>query len=550
MILSQSNQVGHLRFWDLAERILAVGAEGPTRVDFLRQVSGPVLAFSGCDELEIRSQEREVAYRWIATTSAEKPVYCRIGDDLSVAGTSEDETLRRSVAGRRSLERWGPGNSRTGLYFHSMQAPTVTGWPCLLIIAMDIPSASDLATGDKGLLELRSRRLAAISARDVEIYEYLAKLLGWAISNRRAEAALRERVKELTCLYAIARSVQRRDVPLDRVLGDLVTEIPLGLQFPHDAVATIRVDGREFTSSHCGECDLTLAAPIAVEGVTRGSVSAGYRSTDLEYPEDAFLHEETTLVDAIASEISVLLEGRAFETEKRKLEAQLRHADRLATIGELAAGVAHELNEPLSEVLGFAQLAKKSPDLPAQTAEDIGKIEHASMHARDVVRKLLTFARKMPGKRELIDLSCLVRDGLSFLSSRCSKEGIELILELADTPVELVGDPAQLNQVVVNLVVNAIQAMPGGGRLLVQVESLDGTARLVVTDTGIGMNEQTLASIFIPFFTTKESSEGTGLGLSVVHGIVSSHGGTIAVDSRLGKGSRFEVRLPHERTQE
>lgn len=545
MMVFDSTDAARLGIWELAERILAVGAEGASRVEFLRRVSEYVLAFSGCEELEIRSRERQLSYRWVANAHGTKPIYARIEHDLTLRGdTSEPEALRGAVVQCRRLERWSRDRPSEEMYFHASAKPVVTDWPCLLIIRMDIPAPSGIDTEGKGLFELRSRRPDAIGADDVQLYKYLAKILGWAISNRRAEAALRERVKELTALYSIARCVQRHDLPLDRVLSEVAGAITPGFQFPEAAIAVVSVDGREFFGARRGKADLTLSARIVGNGRHRGTVTVGYLSEELEYPEDAFLQEETALVEAIAAEISVLLEGRAFETEKRKLEAQLRHADRLATVGELAAGVAHELNEPLSEILGFAQLVAKNPCLPEQTIDDIRRIERASIHARDVVRNLLTFARKVPGMREPVDLNKLVVEGLSFLSSRCEKEGIGLVFELADPLPEIVGDPAQLNQVVVNLVVNAIQAMPGGGRLRVATGEVEGQVRLVVSDTGMGMNDQTLASIFIPFFTTKPTAEGTGLGLSVVHGIVASHGGSITVESKLGKGSRFEVRLP------
>ena len=138
----------------------------------------------------------------------------------------------------------------------------------------------------------------------------------------------------------------------------------------------------------------------------------------------------------------------------------------------------------------------------------------------------------------------LVEDGLYFLESRCATAGIELIRSLSTDLREIVADPSQLHQALVNLVVNAIQAMPRGGRLTVRTDRGDGAVLLSVEDTGIGMSEAVRKQIFIPFFTTKDVNQGTGLGLSVVHGIVTAHGGRIQVESEIGKGSRFEIRLP------
>jgi signal transduction histidine kinase len=210
----------------------------------------------------------------------------------------------------------------------------------------------------------------------------------------------------------------------------------------------------------------------------------------------------------------------------------------------LAAGVAHELNEPLGNILGFAQLVQKSGDLSSQDYQDVERIVQASIQAREIIKKLMIFARQTPHKMVSFDVNNMIEEGLYFFEMRCLKSGIALNTELnPDLPL-LRGDQSQLNQVVVNLVVNAIQAMPEGGNLAIQTFCEDGEIHLVVEDTGIGMTEDIKEKIFIPFFTTKDVNEGTGLGLAVVHGIISAHKGNIAVSSKPGAGSRFEIVLP------
>jgi two-component system NtrC family sensor kinase len=256
------------------------------------------------------------------------------------------------------------------------------------------------------------------------------------------------------------------------------------------------------------------------------------------------------LIDTIAREIALIIERRQAEYEKTKLQNQLMHADRLATIGQLAAGVAHELNEPLGNILGFAQLINKSAKLPQETIQDIEKIVNASLHAREIVKKLMIFAHQMPPHKTQVDLNQVVEEGLYFFESRCVKEGIELIRSLLPDLPKITADPGQLHQVLVNLVVNALQAMPKGGKLTVQTLADQDSVSLIVEDTGIGMNNEVMKQIFDPFFTTKDVGEGTGLGLSVVHGIVTSHRGTIKVESKVGRGSRFKIQLPISRPQE
>jgi C4-dicarboxylate-specific signal transduction histidine kinase len=242
--------------------------------------------------------------------------------------------------------------------------------------------------------------------------------------------------------------------------------------------------------------------------------------------------------------VAQIVERKEAEEDKARLQQQLIHADRLATIGQLAAGVAHELNEPLGSILGFAQLIQKCPEIPKQAEQDVQKIIKASLYTREVIKKLMVFARQMPPKKAQVNLNQVVGEGLYFLESRCTKAGIEVVRQLAADIPEITADPAQLNQVLVNLVVNAVQAMPGGGTLTIRTKASNASVMLIVEDTGIGMGEETREKAFLPFFTTKDMNEGTGLGLAVVHGIVTSHGGSIDVKSELGQGTVFEIRLP------
>jgi len=263
-----------------------------------------------------------------------------------------------------------------------------------------------------------------------------------------------------------------------------------------------------------------------------------------ELDEGPFLKEERNLIDTIAREISVIIERMQIQEEKENLQEQLRHADRLATIGQLAAGVAHELNEPLGSILGFAQLIKKDINNSEQIIKDVDKIESASLHAREVIKKLMLFARQSPQKKSLINIDNIVEEGLYFLESRCAKADIKLIKELNHDLPDFIGDKSQLYQILVNLVVNSIQAMPEGGTINIKTFRDDTNVILSVRDTGLGIEQDILNKIFIPFFTTKDIDEGTGLGLAVVHGIVTSHGGVIRVESKLGEGTEFNIHLP------
>jgi signal transduction histidine kinase len=281
-----------------------------------------------------------------------------------------------------------------------------------------------------------------------------------------------------------------------------------------------------------------------VRGQRRGTVEVVYVESRPPADDGPFLAEERTLIHTVAHEVASLVERRAAEDERGRLQEQLRHADRLATIGQLSAGVAHELNEPLASALGFAQLCRKVKELPPQVTTDLDRIIAATLHAREIIKKLMLFARERPPVREKVSLNRVVEEGLLFLESRARKGGVEIRRSLAPDLPEILADPNQLHQVLVNLVVNAMQAMPRGGPLSIETYAEGDEVVLAVEDEGVGMGREVVERIFEPFFTTKDVGVGTGLGLSVVHGLVTAHGGSIRVRSEPGAGSRFEVHLP------
>ena len=156
----------------------------------------------------------------------------------------------------------------------------------------------------------------------------------------------------------------------------------------------------------------------------------------------------------------------------------------------------------------------------------------------------MLFARQMPPQKTQVNLNQIVKDGLYFLESRCTKEGIKVVCQLSSPLPDVIADQSQMTQVLVNTVVNAIQAMPNSGKLTIRTLASDKFVTLIVEDTGEGMEKNITNQIFQPFFTTKDVGVGTGLGLSVVYGIVTSHEGSIDVDSKVGRGTRIKIKLP------
>ena len=266
-----------------------------------------------------------------------------------------------------------------------------------------------------------------------------------------------------------------------------------------------------------------------------------------------------TAVIVQGSDSHPVMEGIMVDiTERKALETQLQQSRKMEAVGRLAGGIAHDFNNLLTIISGYTELAMSRQNLPSEAHADIERIENASGRAAALVRQLLAFSRKQVLQPKILDLNKIVLN-LDSLLRRLMDERIEMVTRVKDDLGKVKADPAQVEQVIMNLVVNARDAMPEGGRLVVETCNTDLDANyaldhvpvkpgkyvmLAVSDTGVGMDRQTVAHIFEPFFTTKESGRGTGLGLSTVYGIVKQSGGYIWVYSEPGKGSTFKIYLP------
>jgi signal transduction histidine kinase len=235
------------------------------------------------------------------------------------------------------------------------------------------------------------------------------------------------------------------------------------------------------------------------------------------------------------------------EEERRDLEGQLHHSQRLEALGTLAGGVAHELNNTLVPVIALTKrVAAKLPEGSRERA-NLETVMAASERARELVQEILTFSRKQQLRYEGLDLARIAEDALKMMRGALPAT---IYVETAIAPVPpLLGDPGQLHQMIVNLVTNSAQAIGAKHGTIKVVLGVDpGGAQILfsVSDTGCGMDEATLARIFEPFFTTKPVGQATGLGLAAVHGIVSSHGGHVDVSSEPGRGTRVQIAFPIE----
>jgi two-component system cell cycle sensor histidine kinase/response regulator CckA len=306
-----------------------------------------------------------------------------------------------------------------------------------------------------------------------------------------------------------------------RLMGDRIANLPA-------AIATLTLEaGRSFETVQHRKDGVEVPIEMSVSLIDLGGQPA---------------------ILAIARDVS----------ERRRLEDQVREAQKFEGIGQLAGGIAHDFNNLLTAIRGNASLALMGLPAESPAREELEQIEQASDRAAALTRQLLAFARRSELKPEVINLAAIVEKLVPMLG-RLLSEDVTLIPRLASPRCSVRADPSRIEQVVVNLVVNAKDAMPEGGELTIEVADVEldeGFVRehrsatlgqnvmLAVSDTGTGMDQATIARAFDPFFTTKAPGRGTGLGLAVVHGIVRQSGGCIVAESELGRGSTFRVYLP------
>jgi PAS domain S-box-containing protein len=303
---------------------------------------------------------------------------------------------------------------------------------------------------------------------------------------------------------------------------------------------------------------LDLPTVIAAEEASKDGVpfQAEFRVKRKDGRE-VWLNDNAVIVHG--SDSHPLMEGIMVDiTERKQLETQLQQSRKMEAVGRLAGGIAHDFNNLLTIITGYTELALSRQTVSRELHGDIERIENAAERAAALVRQLLAFSRRQVMQPKTLDLNKIVLN-LDVLLRRLMDERIEMLTNIQENLGKVKADPAQIEQVIMNLVVNARDAMPLGGRLIIETTNVDLDSSyadehvsvkpgpyvmLAVSDTGIGMDRETVAHIFEPFYTTKESGQGTGLGLSTVYGIVKQSGGYIWVYSEPDKGTTFKVYLP------
>jgi len=379
----------------------------------------------------------------------------------------------------------------------------------------------------------------------------LARVLRYAVERKRAEQelvareerfrALVEHSADAIALLDRAGTITYATPSTERVLGHRAEEV-LG----RNAMDLIHPDDVALVSGHLVGLQDRPGAVVVLE--------ARYRHKD-----GSWRHGECSVANRLSDPtVRALVLNYREITERRRLEEQLRQAQKMEAVGRLAGGVAHDFNNVLTAIFGYADLLNEELPEGHQARQDLQEIRKAAQRASTLTRQLLAFSRQQVLQPMVLSLNDLVEDIQNMLM-RLIGEDIQLRLNLSPDAGNVRADAGQVQQVLMNLVVNARDAMPKGGRLLVETANAELTEQyaelhqpvipgryvmLAVSDTGTGMDAETKTRIFEPFFTTKEKGRGTGLGLSTVYGIIKQSGGYIWVYSEPGRGTTFKLYFP------
>jgi two-component system cell cycle sensor histidine kinase/response regulator CckA len=404
-----------------------------------------------------------------------------------------------------------------------------------------------------GILSIQSYTPRAYDPDDLAVLQTLADHCGSALERLRIEEALRESQDQVHRAESVAL-VMTAHVALDGRWRKVPPTLCQLLGYTEEELLALQV------------ADVAHAEDIEADLAERRRLIRGEaRSYDLMMRllrrdgKVVWVYANNSVVQDAAGTPLYFLAYIRDVSERKILEDQLRQAQKMEAVGQLAGGVAHDFNNLLTAIIGNTELLLRTIDLEDRRRLDVLEINRAAHRAATLTRQLLAFSRKQVLQPRIVDLNAVVAE-LTAMLRRIIGEHVELRLQLEPGLGRVLADPSQLEQVITNLAVNARDAMPSGGTLTIRTANLDEAevppsspesspllgplVELSVSDDGVGMDERTQARLFEPFFTTKELGRGTGLGLATVYGIVRQSGGQIRVSTRLHHGSTFTIYLP------
>lgn len=359
------------------------------------------------------------------------------------------------------------------------------------------------------------------------------------------ESALKERIKELTCLYEVSSIIANTDFEfIEDTLKAIAFSLKKAFQYPEKTDVLIKSETWAIETNPFSEDHLTITSSIKIFNAEKGKIIAHLNTSEIE--EINFLKEEQSLLDNVALKIGSLFERIEIQKNEASLKRQMEHADRLSILGEITAGIAHELNTPLANILGFSELLKDDLKSDKKAVSDLDKIIQNAIFSREVVKKLMFFACEMPQEKQRINLVPNIKNAIKLLDATFKKEQVNYKLIFEGDELWLRADSVQLTQIIFNLLINAIYFSPKDGLVTITAQSSKKDIILTISDEGEGFKEEDMDKVFQPFFTTKPQGDGSGLGLSVVHGIVASHQGSIVAKNNSKKGATFIIKLPKD----
>ena len=549
------------RKWNEADRetmlaLLRLANAANSTLDLIRAVTGELQVWSGCNAVGVRLREGD-DFPYYETRGF--PVEFVQAENYLCARDSQGNPVLECMCGNVLCGRFDPRlpfftpggsfwtNSTTTLLVSTTEAdrqsPTrnrcnSAGYESVALV----PLRSSGRT--LGLLQFNDQRPDRFTIEKIALMERAAASLAMALEQRGTQAALRASEERYRLISEnTADVIWLMDIATNRLTYISPSVRRLLGYTPEEILAKRMVE--VFTPESHQYVARTIAERVtALEG---GDESARTETQRVDHVgrDGSIVRTEvvTTLLSNPEGRVTEMLGVTRDITERLRSEAQLQQAQKIETIGRLAGGVAHDFNNLLTVINGYSQLLLRKLSATDPLRAPLAQIQEAGERGAGLTRQLLAFSRKQLLEPRVLDLNRAVEEMRPMLE-RLVGEDVEVRVALQAESPSVSADPHQLDQVLMNLVVNARDAMPAGGKLLIETACAERHVMLAVSDNGVGMDEATRQRCFEPFFTTKEVGKGTGLGLSMVQRIVAQSGGHIEVDSEPGQGTKIKIYLP------